>query len=319
MLEKIISLDNISLIDFLGIDNVNINQIAESFPKCKIVSRGQELKIIGSSKEILQLNDFVNILIEHYRRYNRLSEQDIENYLEMENVRFFQDTPEDDVILYGNRGLIVKPKSENQKQLVDVVGKNDLVFAIGPAGTGKTYVAVALAVRALKNKKVKKIIVTRPAVEAGESLGFLPGDLKEKVDPYLRPIYDALEDMIPPEKLAFYKENGVIEIAPLAFMRGRTLDNAFVLLDEAQNTTTNQIKMFMTRLGPKSKMIITGDPGQIDLPKNQKSGLVDALDVLRGVKGIGVVRLKEIDVIRHKIVKKVIAAYSSMAKKKDEE
>jgi len=318
LLEKTISLEGISLIDFLGIENKNITKIAENFPKCKLISRGQDLKIIGSSKEILRLNDFVNILIEHYRRYNRLTEDDIENYLDMENVRFFQDSSDDSVILYGNKGLVVKPKSKNQVQLVDSVAKNDLVFALGPAGTGKTYVAVALAVRALKNKVVKKIIVTRPAVEAGESLGFLPGDLKEKVDPYLRPIYDALEDMIPPEKLAFYKENGVIEIAPLAYMRGRTLDNAFVLLDEAQNTTTQQIKMFMTRLGPKSKMIITGDPGQIDLPKKQKSGLVDALDVLKGVDGIGVVRLREIDVIRHKIVKKIISAYDKFSDKNEE-
>ena len=318
MLEKIISLDNISLIDFLGIENKNINKVAECFPKCKVISRGQDLKIIGSSKEILLLNDFINILIEHYRRYNKITEQDIENYLEMENVRFSQDIQEDDIILYGNRGIIVRPKSKNQQELVNSVNSNDLVFALGPAGTGKTYVAVAMAVRALKNKKVRKIIVTRPAVEAGESLGFLPGDLKEKVDPYLRPIYDALEDMIPPEKLAFYKENQVIEIAPLAYMRGRTLDNAFVLLDEAQNTTTNQIKMFMTRLGPKSKMIITGDPGQIDLPRKQKSGLVDALDVLKGVKGIGVVRLKEIDVIRHRIVRKIITAYDKRVEKDEE-
>ena len=314
MLEKTISLEGISLIDFLGIENKNVRTIADNFPKCKVISRGQELKIIGSSKEILRLNDFINILIEHYKRYNRLNESDIENYLDMENVRFFQDNHEDNIILYGNRGLIVKPKSKNQTQLVESASKNDLVFAIGPAGTGKTFVAVALAVKALKNKAIKKIIITRPAVEAGENLGFLPGDLTEKVDPYLRPIYDALEAMVPPEKLAFYKENGVIEIAPLAFMRGRTLDNAFVLLDEAQNTTTQQIKMFMTRLGPKSKMIITGDPGQIDLPKKQKSGLVDALQVLKGVEGIGVVRLREIDVIRHKIVRKIINAYDQVAR-----
>jgi len=314
LLEKTISLEGISLIDFLGIENKNVRTIADNFPKCKVISRGQELKIIGSSKEILRLNDFINILIEHYKRYNRLNESDIENYLDMENVRFFQDNHEDNIILYGNRGLIVKPKSKNQTQLVESASKNDLVFAIGPAGTGKTFVAVALAVKALKNKAIKKIIITRPAVEAGENLGFLPGDLTEKVDPYLRPIYDALEAMVPPEKLAFYKENGVIEIAPLAFMRGRTLDNAFVLLDEAQNTTTQQIKMFMTRLGPKSKMIITGDPGQIDLPKKQKSGLVDALQVLKGVEGIGVVRLREIDVIRHKIVRKIINAYDQVAR-----
>lgn len=317
MLEKIISLENISLIDFLGIENKNVKLIADNFPKCKIVSRGQELKIIGSAKEIMYLNDFINILIEHYRRYNKINETDIDNYLEAENIKFFQDVTQDDIILYGNKGLIVKPKTKNQIDLVDAIHKNDLVFAVGPAGTGKTYVAVAMAVKALKNKKVKKIIITRPAVEAGESLGFLPGDLKDKVDPYLRPIYDAMEDMIPPEKLAYYKENQVIEIAPLAYMRGRTLENAFVLLDEAQNTTVNQIKMCMTRLGPKSKMVVTGDPGQIDLPIKQKSGLVDALDVLKGIAGIGIVRLQEIDVVRHKIVRKVIAAYRESDKQKE--
>lgn len=317
MLEKIISLENISLIDFLGIENKNVKLIAENFPKCKIVSRGQELKIIGSAKEIMYLNDFINILIEHYRKYNKINEPDIENYLEAENIKFFQDVTEDDIILYGNKGLIVKPKTKNQIDLVEAIHQNDLVFAVGPAGTGKTYVAVAMAVKALKNKKVKKIIITRPAVEAGESLGFLPGDLKDKVDPYLRPIYDAMEDMIPPEKLAYYKENQVIEIAPLAYMRGRTLENAFVLLDEAQNTTVNQIKMCMTRLGPKSKMVVTGDPGQIDLPIKQKSGLVDALDVLKGISGIGIVRLQEMDVVRHKIVKKVIAAYRESDKERE--
>ena len=310
-MEKNISLEGLSLIDFLGTQNKNVNKIASYFPKCKVVSRGDQLKIIGSSKEIIRLNDFINTLMEHFKRYNKLSEEDIENYIESEEVTIESALDDDDVILYGNRGVVVKPKSKNQRELVESINSNDLVFAVGPAGTGKTYVAVAMAVKALKNKKIKKIIITRPAVEAGESLGFLPGDLKDKVDPYLRPIYDALEDMIPSEKLAYYKENEVIEIAPLAYMRGRTLNNAFVLLDEAQNTTVNQIKMFMTRLGPKSKMIITGDPGQIDLPRKQRSGLIDALDTLKNVGGIGIIRLEVIDVIRHRIVKKIITAYNT--------
>ena len=222
--------------------------------------------------------------------------------------------PDDDVILYGNKGLVVKAKTPNQKLLVEQAGKYDLVFAIGPAGTGKTYTAVAIAVRALKNKEVRKIIITRPAVEAGENLGFLPGDLKEKIDPYLRPIYDALDDMIAPEKLKLYLESRVIEIAPLAYMRGRTLNNAFILLDEAQNTTPMQMKMFLTRMGPSSKAIITGDKSQIDLPKNLKSGLIDSLTVLKGIKGISFVELDGSDVVRHRLVKDILAAYEKSEK-----
>jgi phosphate starvation-inducible protein PhoH and related proteins len=310
LLEKTISLNNVSLIDFLGEQNANLNEISRHFPKCKIVSRGDEIKLIGSIKDVIQLNEFVFLLLEHLKKYKTLSADEINSYIEMENTSSIpSSTGDSKTILFGHRGAIIKPKSPNQQALVEAIEKNDLVFAVGPAGTGKTYVAVAMAVNALKSKKVKKIIITRPAVEAGESLGFLPGDLKEKVDPYLRPIYDALEDMIPADKLTLYKETQVIEIAPLAFMRGRTLGNAFVLLDEAQNTTVSQIKMFMTRLGPSSKMVITGDPGQIDLPIKTKSGLVDALDKLKGIQGISVVRLTEIDVMRHKIVKKIIAAY----------
>lgn len=320
MLEKIISLEAVSLIDFLGTNNQNIDKIATHFPKCKIISRGDELKIMGASKEIMHLNEFLNLLLEHYKRFNKLTPEDVENYLESDDYLSVPSADMNQTVVHGNKGLIIKPKSQNQVELVDSIRKNDLVFATGPAGTGKTYIAVAMAVSALKNKKVKKIIITRPAVEAGESLGFLPGDLTEKVDPYLRPIYDALEDMIPSEKLAFYKENNVIEIAPLAFMRGRTLNTAFVLLDEAQNTTVNQMKMFMTRLGPKSKMVITGDPGQIDLPRKVRSGLIDALDTLKGIDGIGFIKLEEIDVMRHKIVRKVISAYREKAKRElDEE
>jgi phosphate starvation-inducible protein PhoH and related proteins len=317
LLEKIISLEDVSLVDFLGLQNVNIDQIGSHFPKCKIVSRGDEIKLIGASKDVFQLNEFIFLLLEHLKRYNKLSVEDINNYVDQEQVAQIQSSKDSPIILFGNKGNIIKAKSKNQQELVDTIQRNDLVFAIGPAGTGKTYVAVAMAVNALKNKTVKKIIITRPAVEAGESLGFLPGDLKDKVDPYLRPIYDALEDMIPAEKLAVLKDTQVIEIAPLAFMRGRTLNNAFVLLDEAQNTTVSQIKMFMTRLGPSSKMVITGDPEQIDLPSKVKSGLIDAIDTLKKIEGVGIVRLTEIDVVRHRIVRKIIAAYRK--KSKDEQ
>lgn len=308
MVEKTITLENISLIDFLGVENENIRQVATAFPESKIVSRGNEIKIHGRASEILKINDILNALLDHYNRYGKVTQDNVRNYIQKEET--MMDTADaDEVIIYGPKGLVVRPKSANQKKLVDAARANDLVFAIGPAGTGKTYVAVALAVRALKNKQVKKIIITRPAVEAGENLGFLPGDLKEKIDPYLRPIYDALDDMIPAEKLKYYQENRVIEIAPLAYMRGRTLHNAFVLLDEAQNTSTMQLKMFLTRMGPQSKMIVTGDISQIDLPKKQKSGLVDSLEVLRGIKGIGIVKLESRDVMRHQLVKDIVEAY----------
>ncbi|MEQ8575471.1 MAG: PhoH family protein, partial [Fulvivirga sp.] len=274
MVEKVITLENVSLLDFLGVENKNINEVASAFPKSKIVSRGNEIRIQGTTTEILQINDILNSLIDHYHKYGKVTEENVQNYLASEaEVKLID---EDEVLIYGTKGFIIKPKTLNQQKLVYAVRENDLVFAIGPAGTGKTYISVALAVKALKNKQVKKIIITRPAVEAGETLGFLPGDLKEKLDPYLRPIYDALFDMVPSEKLKYYMENNVIEIAPLAYMRGRTLNNAFILLDEAQNTTPMQIKMFLTRMGPNSKVIITGDTSQIDLPKRQKSGLIES-------------------------------------------
>jgi len=241
----------------------------------------------------------------------------VKEYIALEGQPF-EENEKNDVILYGNKGLVVKPKSPNQRKLVESAFKNDLVFALGPAGTGKTYIAVALAVRALKNREVKRIIITRPAVEAGENLGFLPGDLQEKLDPYLRPIYDALADMVPAEKLKYYQETRVIEIAPLAYMRGRTLHDAFVLLDEAQNTTSEQIKMFLTRMGPNSKVIITGDQSQVDLPSKKKSGLTEALHILKDVKGIGVVSLSGKDVIRHKLVKSIIEAYEKDESQRDE-
>lgn len=309
MVEKIITLENISLIDFLGVENKNIKEVASAFPQSKIVSRGNEIRIKGSTPEILKINDILNALIDHYNKYGKLTEDNVQSYLKQDAVESEKATNLEDVLMYGTKGFQIKPKTPNQQALVDAANKHDLVFAIGPAGTGKTYISVALAVRALKNKEVKKIIITRPAVEAGENLGFLPGDLKEKIDPYLRPIYDALDDMIPAEKLKYYQENRIIEIAPLAYMRGRTLHNAFILLDEAQNTTPMQIKMFLTRMGPHSKVIITGDKSQVDLPKKQRSGLVESLHILKDVKGIAVIHLDSSDVVRHKIVRDIIKAY----------
>lgn len=309
MLEKIITLENVSLVDFLGIENQNIKTIATAFPDSKIVSRGNEIRIQGSAPQILKINEILNSLLAHYHEFGKVTTENVKDFVDNDESTI-QGGKKAAVLVHGTRGTQITPKTVNQKKLVSEVEKNDLVFAIGPAGTGKTYISVALAVKALKNKEVKKIIITRPAVEAGENLGFLPGDLKEKIDPYLRPIYDALRDMIPAEKLRYYQENGVVEIAPLAYMRGRTLNDAYVLLDEAQNTTPMQIKMFLTRMGPQSKVIITGDQSQIDLPKKQTSGLIETMKVLKGVKGIGFVKLDDRDVVRHKLVKAIIKAYS---------
>lgn len=308
MIEKVVTLENVSLPDFLGVENKNIQSLASAFPKSRIVSRGNEILIRGTTSEIVQIDDILNALIDHYHKYGRITEENVKGYVSQEQA-LIADTAPDEIILYGTRGAPIKPKSPNQVKLVQLVNDNDLVFALGPAGTGKTYISVSLAVRALKDKQVKKIIITRPAVEAGENLGFLPGDLKEKIDPYLRPIYDALNDMIPFEKLQYYMEREVIEIAPLAYMRGRTLNNAFILLDEGQNTTPMQMKMFLTRMGPESKMIVTGDISQIDLPHNQRSGLKEAARILNGVKGIGFIELNEKDVVRHKLVRDIIEAY----------
>lgn len=313
MLEKIITLEDVSMVDFLGIHNSNIKEVAAAFPESKIISRGNEIRVQGTAPEIMRITDVLESLVAHYQKYGKITNENVKIYLNGVTLSSSsgKKTPEDDddVIIYGNKGLVVKAKTANQKLLVEQAGKYDLVFAVGPAGTGKTYTAVAIAVRALKNKEVRKIIITRPAVEAGENLGFLPGDLKEKIDPYLRPIYDALDDMIAPEKLKLYLESRVIEIAPLAYMRGRTLNNAFILLDEAQNTTPMQMKMFLTRMGPSSKAIITGDKSQIDLPKNLKSGLIDSLAVLKGIKGISFVELDGSDVVRHRLVRDILAAY----------
>ena len=312
MIEKIISLDNISLVDFLGTQNQNLKKIEESYPKSKIIARGDELKIIGDKIDVKEINELFYLLLEHYNRFGSITEEKIEDYILLENKKHLEERESNDIIVYGTKGNPIKAKTKNQIELVKTIRNNDLCFAVGPAGTGKTYVAVAMAVAALKNKKISKIIISRPAVEAGESLGFLPGDLTEKVDPYLRPIYDALEEMIPAEKLNYYKENNIIEIAPLAFMRGRTLKKAFILLDEAQNTTTKQIKMFLTRLGPQSKMVITGDTSQTDLPHKQKSGLAEATNILKDIKGIGIVKLQQEDVMRHRIVKQIINAYDKL-------
>jgi phosphate starvation-inducible PhoH-like protein len=315
LIEKIVTLENISLIDFLGVENKTIDTLSGAFPTSKIVSRGNEILLQGTSEQILQIEDILQSLIDHYHHYGKVTEESVQNYIAQEKETFLptQIKMSDDVLLYGTKGAPIKPKTINQQKLVDLVKKNDLVFALGPAGTGKTYISVALAVRALKNRQVKKLIITRPAVEAGENLGFLPGDLKEKIDPYLRPIYDALHDMIPFEKLRFYMEREIIEIAPLAYMRGRTLNNAFILLDEAQNTTPMQMKMFLTRMGPDSKMIITGDESQIDLPGKQKSGLKEATRILTNVKGIGFLRLSEKDVVRHRLVRDIIEAYEKQS------
>lgn len=308
MLEKVITLENISLVDFLGVENENIKEISGAFPESKIVSRGNEIRIKGTAPQILKINDLLNTLMDHYHKFGKVSEENIKEYIS-HGEQSSELSKAENVLVFGTKGIKISPKTKNQKSLVDAVEKNDLVFALGPAGTGKTYVSVALAVQALKNKEVRKIIITRPAVEAGENLGFLPGDLKEKIDPYLRPIYDALGDMIQGEKLRHYMETGVVEIAPLAYMRGRTLNSAFILLDEAQNTTPMQIKMFLTRIGPDSKVIVTGDRSQIDLPPKQTSGLIDAVDILKDVKGIGFVELDEKDVVRHRLVKEIIKAY----------
>ena len=311
MIEKTITLDSIPLLDFLGVENKNINELAQAFPKSRIISRGNEILVKGETPDILQITEILQSLQEHFNQFGRITEENVRGYISQERSDYFPEDSIDGIILYGTKGSPIKPKTVNQQKLVQSVKDNDLVFALGPAGTGKTFVSVALAVRALKNKQVKKIIITRPAVEAGENLGFLPGDLKEKIDPYLRPIYDALNDMVPFEKLKYYLEREIIEIAPLAYMRGRTLHNAFILLDEAQNTTAMQMKMFLTRMGPESKMIVTGDTSQIDLPKNQSSGLKEAVRILNQVNGIGFVELSGRDVVRHKLVRDIIEAYGS--------
>jgi phosphate starvation-inducible PhoH-like protein len=308
MIEKILELNSINPLDIYGINNKKLDFIIKFFPKLKIISRGNELKILGEEEVIEQFEKKFDLILKHFSKYQRLTTSNIERIM-LEDESILEG--DNDVLVHGSYGKIIKARTSNQRKMVSSSEKNDLLFAIGPAGTGKTYTAVAIAVKALKNKEVKKIVLTRPAVEAGENLGFLPGDLKEKLDPYLQPLYDALRDMIPSEKLSEYIETNVIEIAPLAFMRGRTLDNSFVLLDEAQNSTKQQMKMFLTRMGKSAKFIITGDETQIDLPSKQPSGLVEALFLLKNIEGISIVKLDENDVIRHRLVKKIITVYKS--------
>lgn len=310
MNEKIIEISGVNPVELFGVNEVKLSLIKTYFPKLKVVSRGGTLKAIGDDDEIKLFESKIALLIAHLLKYKQLTENNIERLMdESANGESQTLQHDDDILVFGNAGLIVKPKTANQRKLVKESEKNDLVFAVGPAGTGKSYTAVALAVRALKNKEVRRIILTRPAVEAGEHLGFLPGDLKEKLDPYLQPLYDALRDMIPAEKLKEMLEEGTIQIAPLAFMRGRTLDRAFVILDEAQNATKSQFKMFLTRMGKSAKFIINGDETQVDLPRNQQSGLTQAISLLSNFKGISIVRFDEKDVIRHDLVKKIIIAY----------
>lgn len=312
MSEKKIILEDIAPVNLYGVNDSKLELIKARFPKLKIVARGETIKASGEEEELNQFEMVINILIAYYNRFGNLTENAIEQILNgraKRNGSAENNTGADDIITFGNNGLIVKARTENQRKMVEAITKNDMLFAIGPAGTGKTYTAVALAVRALKNKEVKKIILTRPAVEAGENLGFLPGDLKEKLDPYLQPLYDALGDMIAPEKLSYYLENRVIQIAPLAFMRGRTLDNAFAILDEAQNATEGQLKMFLTRMGSSAKFVITGDITQVDLPKHQPSGLSQAMRLLKNIEGVDIVELDGTDVIRHKLVKKIVEMY----------
>ena len=310
MNERIIELTEINPKDFFGAHNTNIEQLKKYFPKIKVVARGNKIKIYGEKELLDEFEKRLEMLVEYFNRYNRLDENSIERILttnEEETSRKY-----DEVLVHGVSGRLIKAQTTNQRKMVEAMHFNDMLFAVGPAGTGKTYTAVALAVKSLKNKEVRRIILTRPAVESGENLGFLPGDLKEKLDPYMQPLYDALRDMIPHEKLESYLESGIIQIAPLAFMRGRTLDNAFVILDEAQNTTHAQMKMFLTRMGKNAKFIITGDPGQIDLPKKQVSGLKEALLALKDIDNIEMIYLDDKDVIRHKLVKSIIAAFKSI-------
>ena len=316
MTERIIILENVDPVIFYGVNNVNMQLVKNLFPKLRIVARGSVIKAIGEESETAELEKKIREMTEHAEKYNRLTE---ENILDIVKGTPTTELKRDDVIIYGMNGKPISGRTPNQQKLVEEFTKNDLTFALGPAGTGKTYIAIALAVRALKNREARKIILSRPAVEAGEKLGFLPGDMKDKIDPYLQPLYDALEDMVPAMKLREYMETKVIQIAPLAFMRGRTLNDAIIVLDEAQNTTTHQIKMFMTRLGMNAKMIITGDITQIDLPRSTTSGLIQAMHVLKDVKGIGRVEFTKKDIVRHQLVQRIVEAYEKFDTERKEE
>lgn len=306
-----IELGGINAAAFFGVNNENLKHLKTFFPKLSIVARGHKIVVKGEEEIIDQFEVKLTLLLRHFDRFNSLSENNIDNLMLSDGEKLLHTDNGSETLVHGNGGVKIKARTVNQKKLVDSIEKNDMVFAIGPAGTGKTYTAVALAVKALKAKEVKRIVLTRPAVEAGENLGFLPGDLKEKLDPYLMPLYDALRDMVPPERLAEMIQYGVIEIAPLAFMRGRTLDKAFVILDEAQNTTIMQMKMFLTRMGMTAKFVITGDMSQVDLPGKQRSGLAYATSILRDIEGIGIIEMGHSDIIRHRLITKIITAFET--------
>lgn len=313
MTDTIINLETVNPIEFFGVNNGKLDILKKKFPLLKILSRGKQIKLSGAPEQIESAKEKIELIVQYLERNGHMSENYFEQILggdDTEAIDNFIERNPHDVLVFGPNGKSVRARTANQKKMVMMAEKNDIIFAVGPAGTGKTYTAVALAVRALKNKIVKKIILTRPAVEAGENLGFLPGDLKEKIDPYLRPLYDALDDMIPADKLGYYMTTRTIEIAPLAYMRGRTLDNAFIILDEAQNATDLQIKMFLTRIGANAKAIITGDITQVDLPRNQRSGLEKASRILKNIDGIAHIELDEEDVVRHKLVKAILRAYT---------
>ncbi|SHJ00213.1 phosphate starvation-inducible protein PhoH [Tangfeifania diversioriginum] len=318
-MEKRIYLEGIDPLEFFGINNAKMNLIKTLFPKLKLTARGNALHIQGEEKEIQTFEKKFALLLDHYFQFNVLTEEIILQIMATGISSIEEETAgEKDIIVFGNSGKPVRARTPNQRKLTEESLKNDLVFAIGPAGTGKTYTAIALAVRALKNREIKKIILSRPAVEAGENLGFLPGDLKEKIDPYLQPLYDALQDMIPPRKLEDFLRDDIIQIAPLAFMRGRTLSNAFVILDEAQNTTINQLKMFLTRMGLNTKFIITGDITQIDLPRRSNSGLLFAMKILKNIESISVVQFNRNDIVRHRLVRDIVDAYDKHAEEKEQ-
>jgi phosphate starvation-inducible PhoH-like protein len=314
MIERIFELDADQIRELNGVNNININALIDFFPKLKIINRGNEIKVLGESSDIDFFLQKISMLMNHLERFGKLNLHDVEQLL-AEEKDFSNDTKQEgfgEILLHGRDGKVIKARTKNQKRLVESADKHDMIFAVGPAGTGKTYTAVALAVKALKEKQIRRIILTRPAVEAGENLGFLPGDLRDKLDPYLQPLYDALRDMIPTQKLLAYFEDGTIEIAPLAFMRGRTLDNAYVILDEAQNATQGQLKMFLTRMGMNAKFFITGDLTQVDLPRNQTSGLISSIKILKNIPGIAVIELEKCDIVRHRLVSKIIDAFEKV-------
>ena len=320
MTEAIINLETVNPIEFFGVNNGKLDILKKKFPLLKILSRGTQIKLSGAPEQIVNAREKIELIVSYLEKNGHMSENYFEQVLggdDAETVDHFVERNPNEVLVFGPNGKSVRARTANQKKMVQEAEKNDIVFAIGPAGTGKTYTAVAIAVRALKNKQVKKIILTRPAVEAGENLGFLPGDLKEKIDPYLRPLYDALDDMIPADKLGYYMQTRTIEIAPLAYMRGRTLDNAFIILDEAQNSTDLQLKMFLTRIGASAKAIITGDMTQVDLPRNQRSGLSTAVRILQNIEGIAHIELDEEDVVRHRLVKHILRAYNKEHEKEN--